>query len=113
MNLQSLIAHNGVIHQPSHPAVKPKPPNIETTKNKNKIDSQIAVPSSNNSSDKQTIDLTDKTHTNQPTEALTIETPTAPDSASFTLFPGLGESIFALLIVSPFLLLGLKKWLHR
>ena len=101
MNSQSLIVHNGVTHQKSSPAAKPE------------TDSQIVAPPSNNSSDKPTTDTLDKVNLENTTKVLTTETPTAPDSANITLFTGFGESVFALLIASPFLLTGLKKWLHR
>ncbi len=87
-----LLAHSGDSHQPKEtvaPENLPKPIEeaAENTPGKDKSNSP---------------------------ESLTIPeivTPTEPES--ITLITGLGESIFVLLIASPFLLLGLKRWLHK
>lgn len=99
MSLQSLIAHNGVIHQKSKPVEKP----------------QSSTTESNKPSNKQTLENSEiKINTeNSRDVSTTTETQIESDLANVTFFPGFGESIFALLIVSPFLLFSFKKWLHR
>lgn len=105
MNFQSSIAHNGITHRKSNPVEKHQPSTTETTNLKPKIDGQIVNSESNNSSEKQTVENSEiKVNT---------EKQITPDFANVTLVTGFGESIFTLLIVSPFLLLGFKKWLHR
>ena len=110
MSFQSLIAHNGVTHQKSSSEHKVTPPNAETqTNQKPNIDSQTVVPEGNFTSEKQVVE----TPENQPEALNTTETQAKLDLATATLVPGFGESIFTLLIASPFLLFGFKKWLHR
>ena len=115
MSFQSLIAHNGVTHQKSNPVKKSQPSITETTNSKPKIDAQIVKPESNNSLEKQTLENSEiKINTeNSRDVSTTTETPIESDLANVTFFPGFGESIFALLIISPFLLFRFKKWLHR
>ena len=50
---------------------------------------------------------------NETENLTTTEIQTTQDLTSATLVTGFGESIFTLLIASPFLWLGFKKWLHR
>ena len=110
MSFQSLIAHNGVSHHKSNSVEQPKPSNIENKSNKQPaIDSKITLPKSKFSSGKQ-ISETPESKTKSLT---TTETQSTPIFANATLFPGFGESIFTLLIASPLLLFGFKKWLHR
>ena len=105
MNFQSLIAHNGVTHRKSNPVEKPQPSTTETTNSKPKIDAKTVNSESNNSSKKQTVKNSEiKVNT---------EKPITPSVSNATLVAGFGESIFTLLIASPFLLLGFKKRLHR
>ena len=105
MNFQSSIAHNGITHRKPNPVEKHQPSTTETTNLKPKIDGQIVNPESHNSSEKQTVENSEiKVNT---------EKPITPDFANATLVTGFGESIFTLLIASPFLLLGFKKRLHR
>ena len=99
MRFQSLIAHNGVVHQKSNSVEQPKP----------NSDSKTVVPESNSSSKKQTVE----TPQNKTENLTNTETQTTQNLTSATLFPGFGESIFTLLIASPFLLFGFKKWLHK
>ena len=115
MSLQSLIAHNGVIHQKSKPVEKPQSSTTETKNSQPKIDTQIVKPESNKPSNKQTLENSEiKINTeNSRDVSTTTETLIESDLANVTFFPGFGESIFALLIVSPFLLFRFKKWLHR
>ena len=115
MSFQSFLAHNGVTHQKSHSVEKTKTSTAGTTSLKPKNDAQIVKPESNNFSEKQTVENSDlKVNIEKPIKAsTTIETPVTPNLANATLVPGFGESIFTLLVASPFLLLGFKKWLHR
>ena len=115
MSLQSLIAHNGVFHQKSKPVEKPQSSTTETQNSQTKIDTQIVKPESNKPSNKQTLENSEiKINTeNSRDVSTTTETPIESDLANVTFFPGFGESIFALLIISPFLLFRFKKWLHR
>ena len=115
MSFESLIAHNGVTHQKSSPVEKQKPSTTETKTNQSNIDSPTVVPEGNSTPEKHTVETPEvKTNTTKETESLsTTKMPVTPNLASATLVPGFGESIFTLLIASPFLLLGFKKWLHR
>ena len=99
MSFKSLIAHNGVVHQKSNSVEQPKP----------NSDSKTVAPKSNSSSKKQVVE----TPENQTENSTTTEIQTTQNLTSATLFTGFGESIFTLLIASPFLLFGLKKWLHK
>ena len=109
MSFQSLIAHNGVVHQKSKSVEHPKP---STTENKAvtepNANSKTVAPEGNSSSKKQIVE----TIQNQ-TENSTTTEQTTQDLNSATLVTGFGESTFTLLIASPFLLFGFKKWLHR
>ena len=110
MSFQSLIAHNGVVHQKSNSVEQPKQSTTETKKvPEANSDSKTVAPESNSSSKKQIVETTQ----NQTKNSTTTEIKTTQSLTSATLFPGFGESMFALLIASPFLLFGFKKWLHR
>lgn len=115
MSFQSLIAHNGVNHQKSSSGEKSKesPNKVQHDNIKhNSNDSQTVTPKLNSASEKQVLEIPEtKLDTERETESLTTTETTNSDTA--TLVPGFGESIFALLIASPFLLLGLKKWIHK
>ena len=110
MSFESLIAHNGVVHQKSKSVEHPKP---STTENKAvtepNANSKTVAPEGNSSSKKQTVE----TPQNKTENLTNTETQTTQKLTSATLFPGFGESIFTLLIASPFLLFGFKKWLHK
>ena len=110
MNFQPLIAHNGVIHQKSNVVEKHNSSTSDPKTNQQlNIDSKTTLPKSQSSSEKQILETTESK-----TETLTtIEIQSTPNITNATLFKGFGESIFTLLIASPFLLFGLKKWLHR
>ena len=112
MSFQSLIAHNGISHQKSSATDRPTLAPTETkTDRRPHSNSPAMMPEANSTS--QQPGETSEIMTDRATEALTIiETPLS-DPTEAILFPGLGESIFALLITSPVLLLGFKKWLHR
>ncbi|WP_019503256.1 hypothetical protein [Pleurocapsa sp. PCC 7319] len=110
MRFQSLIAHNGVVHQKSNSVEQPKPSTTETkTVTEPNADSQNVAPEDNSSSKKQIVE----TPENKTENSTTTEIQTTQSLTSATLFPGFGESIFTLLIVSPFFLFSFKKWLHR
>ena len=116
MSFQSLIAHNGVVHKKSNSVEQPKP----------NSDSKTVAPKSSSSSKKPIVETRDITGRsafrgdlettltqNQTENSTTTEIQTTQNLTSATLFPGFGESIFTLLIASPFLLFGFKKWLHK
>lgn len=110
MSFPSLIAHNGVSHQKSNSVEHPKPSTIETeTVTEQNVNSKTIVPEGNSSSTKQILETTQ----NEVENSTTTEIQTTKDLTSATLVPGFGESIFTLLVVSPFLLFGFKQWLHR
>ena len=109
MSFQSLIVHNGVSHQQSSPVEKPKPspPEAKTDSQHNLTDSPTIEPEINSTSKQQVLE------TPETKIEIEEETPVRSNLATATLFPGFGEFIFTLLIASPFLLFGLKKWLHK
>ena len=114
MSFQSLIAHNGVNHQKSSPAEKPKQSSNKTQHEDikhNSNDAQI-VPESSSAFEKQVLE-TPKTTVSTERKIESITTIETPYLSTATLVPGFGESIFTLLIASPFFLFGLKKWLHK
>lgn len=111
MDSKSFIAHNGVNHLKPSSTEKSTISTTETqTDSKLAVpNSQTITPESNSTSEQQVLEVP-KTKT----ESLTTkQTNPSLDLDKATLVPGFGESIFTLLIVSPFLLLGFKKWLHR
>ena len=110
MSFQSLIAHNGVVHQKSNSLDKSTESTVENKPSKQpNTNSKTVAPEGKLSSEQQILEAPESK-----TEALPIsETQFSPILARATLFPGFGESIFTLLIASPFLLFGLKKWLHK
>ncbi len=105
-----LITHNGISHQKSNTVEKSNQSTIETQNNLKNIknDSPSLIPESNTTVEKPTLEIIPKTSTSTKTE-----TPIASKLETATLFTGLGESIFILLIACPFILLGFKKWLHN
>ena len=110
MSFQSLIAHNGVVHQKFNSVEQPKQSTTETKiVPEPNANSKTIAPKGNSSSKKQIVETTQ----NQVENSATTEIQTTPNLTSATLVPGFGESIFTLLIASPFLLFGFKKWLHR
>ena len=114
MNFQRLIAHNGVTHQKSSPVEKQEPLTTQTQTNQSNIDSPTVVPEGNSMPEKHVVETPEVKTKATEIEALSItETPLSSNSGSATLVSGFGESIFTLLIASPFLLFGLKKWLHK
>ncbi|MDJ0535892.1 MAG: hypothetical protein QNJ70_25955 [Xenococcaceae cyanobacterium MO_207.B15] len=110
MSFLSLIAHNGVTHKKSIPEPKITPSTTETkTNQKPNIDTQTVVPEGNSTLEKQVVETPEsKTENSNTTEIQAIQ-----EESTATFIIGFGESIFTLLIASPFLLFGLKKWLHR
>lgn len=110
MSFQSLMAHNGVTHQKSSPEPKVTPSIAETRTNREpNANSKTVLPEGNFTSEKQVVE----TPENYPEALTTTETQATSNLTNATLVPGFGESIFTLLIASPFLLFGFKKWLHR
>ena len=110
MSFQSLIAHNGVVHHKSSSVEQPKPSTTETqTVPERNANSETVASEGNSSSKNQIVETTQ----NKTENSTTTEIQTTQNLTSATLFPGFGESIFTLLIASPFLLFGFKKWLHR
>ena len=90
-----LLSHSGHSHQPKETVTPetPSEPIEEKTKN---------------------ISVKDNSNSQSNTESLTIpEIITPTETEPITLIPGLEESIFVLLIASPFILSGLKSWLHK
>ena len=109
MSFHSLIVHSGVSHQKSSPVEKPKPspPEAKTDSQHNLTNEQTTIPETNSTFEKQVLETPDTKI------EIEKETPVRPNLAPVTLVPGLGEFILTLLIASPFLLFGLKKWLHN
>lgn len=115
MSFQSLIAHSGHSHQKSSSAEKPNQSTSQAQPDlkSGQTDSPSLTPESNPTSEKQVLEVP-QTNTKTETESLTIKETTTPSELEpVTLVPGFGESIFTLLIASPFMLLGFKKWLHK
>ncbi len=117
MSFQSLIAHSGHSHQKSSSAEKPNQSTSQAQPDlkSGQTDFPSLTPESNPTSEKQVLQVPQtNTKTETDTESLTIkETTTPSELETATLVPGFGESIFTLLIASPFMLLGFKKWLHK
>jgi hypothetical protein len=111
MSLKPLIAHSGHSHQKSIPPKNSQPKAQETQSNSNsdRPETEITTPES--------ISTPKPQHLKAPpaeSETSTIkETGVSSQLETATLVTGFGESIFVLLIASPFLLLGLKKRLHK
>ncbi len=117
MSFQSLIAHSGHFQPKSSSSEtsSQSTPEVQTQSPSNRSDSQSLTPPSNSTPEKQVLEVpANNTQTTTNTESLTInEAATPAKLEAVTLVPGFGESILTLLIASPFLLLGFKKWLHE
>ena len=112
-----LLAHNGVSHRKketsktedrSQPQVnKSQNPIDNTDVRSNKVESQ---PQSN----REVEQVPTQTEVKSPTKTTTIQQSAIANESSISKFiPGWGESVFILLVISPFLLLGIKRQLHR
>ena len=104
----NLITHNGISHKKSNTVEQYNQSTNETQDNLNIGDTNYPslIPESNTTVEQPTLEVIPKTSTK-------TETPIASKLETATLFTGLGESIFILLIACPFILLGFKKWLHN
>lgn len=102
-----LLAHNGVEHQrhksSSDRSLDMSPENSEPSKNSN---------NSPQIQETRTVPTPIEQNSTEPS-AIIEDKPVISTSETVTLVTGFGESVFALLIASPFLLFGFKKWLHR
>ncbi len=99
---QHLITHNGISHERSSQSTIKTQPDLKNIQ----VDSPFVIPESNSKVEQPTLELESK-NSNKTEIPITQKLETA------TLFTGFGESIFTLLIASPFILLGFKKWLHK
>ena len=101
-----LLVHNGISHQ------QQKPTQTETQEESILEERELPAIAPTNSQPLEKVPESLKKTKN--TESLTIEKANnVTESQTATLKLGLGESVFVLLIASPFLLLGLKRWLHK
>ena len=103
-----LLAHNGVNHQ------QQKSSSTNTSEQATEKSHQHKIENPNNPPPVQEIPTTPT-----PIQQNSVLRSTVQEEApvisleTATLIPGFGESIFALLIASPFMLLGLKRLLHK
>ena len=107
----NLIAHSGHSHQKSTPPKdsQQKTQNTQPNPKSDRPEAEIVTPESAPTSKPQILEVPitkSETLTKQ-------EMKISPKSETATLVPGFGESIFVLLIVSPFLLLEVKRRLHK
>lgn len=114
-----LLAHSGHSHQQQQSVDSKKPPQptkITTEKTPGVDSSQSQPVTESNPVPKATVKTVPQTtqiETSNTESSVAPQTVATTESSSATLKPGLGESIFVLLIASPFLLSGLKRWLHK
>ena len=100
-----LLAHNGVDHQ-QHKSSSDRrlesPPESDRP-----VNSNDSLPI------QETLTTPTPTQQNSTERSQIIEDEPVISTSDVTLVPGFGESIFALLIASPFILLSIKRWVHR
>ena len=100
-----LLAHNGVDHQRN-----------KSSSNRN-LESSPESPRPVNSNESLPVQETPTTpppiQQNSTEPSAAIEAEPVISTSDVTLVPGFGESVFALLIASPFILLSIKRWVHR
>ena len=114
-----LLAHSEHSHQKqkSVDSKKSSQPTEVTTEKTPALDGSQSQPATESNpvpkATVETVPQTTQIETSNTESSVTTQTVSATESSSATFRPGLGESIFVLLIVSPFLLSGLKRWLHK
>ena len=101
-----LLAHNGVSYQQKETSNTEDRSQPQVNKRQNPTDN----------ADVRTHEVEPQPQSNRevepPIKTTTIQTAISDDSIS-KFIPGWGESVFILLVISPFLLLGIKRQLHR
>ena len=112
-----LLAHNGVSHQKKETSKTGDRSQQQVNKSQNstdKADVQHNKVESQPQSDREVEQVQTPTETEPPTKTTTIQQSAIANESSISKFiPGWGESVFILLVISPFLLLGIKRQLHR
>ena len=112
-----LLAHNGVSHQQketSNTEDRSQPQVHENQNHTDNADVQHNKVESQPQSDREIEQVQTQTEVKPPTKTTTIQKAAIANDRSISKFiPGWGESVFILLVISPFLLLGIKRQLHR
>ena len=101
MNLSSLVAHNGIVHQKPGSTIPQSSSNDKTNSNTN-LDNKTVSPSNEVSKNEVIFQET----------KVKSEIFLASNLPNQTLISTLGETIFVLLLIVPILLLRIKKKLH-
>ena len=112
-----LLAHNGVSHQQKETSNTEDRSQSQVNESQNPIDN-IDVRSnkveSQPQSNQKVEQVQTKTKVKPQTQTTTIQKAAIVNESSISKFiPGGGESVFILLVISPFVLLGIKRQLHR
>ena len=112
-----LLAHNGVSHQKKETSKtedKSQPQANESQNSTDKADIQHNKVESQLQPDREVEQVQTPTKVESQTKTTTIQQAAIANESSISKFiPGWGESVFILLVISPFLLLGIKRQLHR
>lgn len=109
-----LLAHNGVSHQKtqSNDAKQPNESKVEANRSTGVSEPKnLPTKPELESQPQKKEEVPTKAKVESQEKSITIqEAQPKTELETATLVPGFGESIFALLIASPFILLGFKKW---
>ena len=112
-----LLAHNGVSHQQKETGKTEDRSQLQVNESQNPIDNTDVRSNKvefQPQSDREVEQIQTQTEVKPPTKTTTIQQSAIANESSIAKFiPGWGESVFILLVISPFLLLGIKRQLHR
>ena len=112
-----LLAHNGVSHQKKETSKTEDRSQAQVNESQNsagKANIQHNKVESQPQSDLEIEQVQTQTETESQTKTTTIQQAAIANESSISKFiPGWGESVFILLVISPFLLLGIKRQLHK
>lgn len=110
-----LLAHNGVSHQQKETGDTENKSQVqgkETEKPLQNTDVQTNVVESQSNQKVEKVET--QTEVKPNTQTTTVQKAAiSNESLASKFIPGWGESVFILLVISPFLLLGIKRWLHK
>lgn len=111
-----LLAHNGVSHQKKETSKTEDRSQQQVNKSQNstdKADVQHNKVESQPQSDLEIEQVQTQTEIEPQTKTTTIQQAAIANDSISKFIPGWGESVFILLVISPFVLLGIKRQLHR
>ena len=111
-----LLAHNGVSHQKKETSKTEDRSQPQVNESQNPIDNadvQFNEVELQPQSDLEIEQVQTQTEIEPQTKTTTIQQSAIANDNISKFIPGWGEFVFILLVISPFLLLGIKRQLHR